>query len=75
MVTTTESDPFLDALRRKQAALGLSGNQFARTIGVSPALYSRVVSRGRPVSLRFAQAAVQAYPDLFQSALSFFGPK
>jgi hypothetical protein len=63
---------FLAAIKQQQAADGLSDAEFARRLGVSHAMWSRVKHGKRGMGREFIRAALRAYPALAAETLRFF---
>lgn len=57
-------EPFVQALLERQAQEGISGNAFARRLGVDSSMWS-LVSRGeRRAARKVIDGALRLYPDL-----------
>ncbi len=57
-------EPFVKALLERQADEGMSGNAFARRLGVEPATWSLVARGKRRAARTVIDGALRLYPDL-----------
>lgn len=57
-------EPIVQALIQRQDELGLSGGQFARLIGVTPACWSYIRNGKRRPGRDVIDAVLAAFPDL-----------
>lgn len=60
----SNTSPIAEALEARRVADGLSGEQFARKLGISPAMWSRVRAGKLSGGRAFVLGVLRAYPDL-----------
>lgn len=63
-VLISKRSPIAEALDARRQADGLTGEQFARKLGISPAMWSRVQSGKMAGGRAFLLAVLRVYPDL-----------
>ncbi len=56
-------------LRDRQEAEGLTGEEMAQALGISPAAWSMLVNRKRGPTLRVLCAALKRYPEHWRELL------
>ena len=67
-----EQHELISLLRTRQGDAGLTDGEMAKRLGISRALWQRLVAGERGVSLRVMQGAMAAFPDLTPQVLDFF---
>lgn len=70
-MSTIVATSLIDKLKGIQVRESISGNEFARKLGISPQLYHMTKNGKRDIGLEVLRAIARAYPELNRDVLFF----